>query len=316
MKAPSILILSERIYPSFWTQTPLKMAEFSDRPMAPPPLEDQYYGFFPAKYTTAYLESYIDDHVYAGRSIRDRILFNAAVDSVTRAAPPQSPPQPQQPQELQRPIHQWTLTYNTSHTMHSSKLIDATGLTSQPHIPHLPGSSDFLGKTLHHKTFGQEQQRLLLPEEGGEQHDTSTSTRNICILGGAKSAADVAYAFAKASMAIESTKKKTKKTMKIHWIIRSSGNGPSAFFAAPPPSARYANSNEGFYNRFLASFLPSKFGTQRWGWVKWALQGTVPGRWYVGRLWDGFDRGLRGFLDYGREEGREMGFANLEYDTP
>lgn len=167
-------------------------------------------------------------------------------------------------------------------------------MTSQPHIPNLPGSSDFQGKTLHHKSFGQSQSLLL----------EDASVQSICIVGGAKSAADVAYACATAPAG-----------RKIHWVIREEGNGPSAFFAAPAMSARYANSNEGFYNRFLASFLPNKFG-KRWGWLKWLLQGTVPGRWYVKRLWDGFDKGLRGFLDYQREEGKAMGFANLEYDTP
>ncbi|KAL8761232.1 MAG: hypothetical protein Q9184_002636 [Pyrenodesmia sp. 2 TL-2023] len=263
---------SKRIYPSFWTQTPVKMAEFSDRPMTPPPDEDQFYGFFPAKYTTAYLESYVDNHIYAGRTIRDRIRFNASVNGITRNHRRENAPSA--PQNAQ-----WTITYNTHHKIHTSKLIDATGMTSQPETPNLPGSSDFQGRTLHHKSFGQEQNLLL----------EDTSVQNICIVGGAKSAADVAYACAKAPAG-----------RKIHWVIREDGNGPSAFFAAPAMSAR---------------FLPNKFGKQ-WGWLKWLLQGTVPGRWYVKRLWEGFDKGLRGFLDYQREEGRDMGFANLEYDKP
>ncbi|KAL8830023.1 MAG: hypothetical protein Q9170_005924 [Blastenia crenularia] len=255
------------------------MAEFSDHPMKPPPEEDQYYGFFPGKYTTAYLESYVDDHTYSGRSIRDRISFNSTVDSVTKTGEP--------------PMH-WTIVYNTDHTIRTLKLIDATGMTSQPRIPNLPGSLDFKGKTLHHKSWGQEQDAIL----------KDLSIQHICVIGGAKSAADVAYACAKAP-----------DEKKVHWIIREDGNGPSAFFAAPAMSARYANSNEGFYNRFLASFLPNQFG-QKWGWLKWLLQGTMLGRWYTKRLWDGFDKGLRASLDYQREEGKEMGFSNLEYDTP
>ncbi|KAL8764547.1 MAG: hypothetical protein Q9209_007978 [Squamulea sp. 1 TL-2023] len=262
------------------------MAEFSDRPMTPP--KEQYYGFFPGRYTTAYLESYVDDHIYAGQTIRDRIRFNSTVKSVVK-------------------LHdssitdgaQWEITCsngngNDNRKIRTSKLIDATGMTSQPQIPHIEGSHLFKGKTLHHKSFGQEQALLL----------DDPSIQNICIIGGAKSAADVAYACAKSPL-----------QRKIHWVIREDGNGPSAFFAAPAMTERYKNSNEGFYNRFLASFLPNRFGN-RWGWLKWLLQRTGIGRWYTKRLWDGFDKGLRGFHDYQREEGKEMGFENLEYDTP
>ncbi|KAL8988393.1 MAG: hypothetical protein Q9169_008563 [Polycauliona sp. 2 TL-2023] len=251
--------------------------------MTPPP--EQYYGFFPGKYTTAYLESYIDNHTYSGQTIRDRISFNAHVSSIT-----QIPSNPSTPNGAN-----WEITYNSSQKIQTCKLIDATGMTSRPHIPTIPGSSSFTGKTLHHKSFGQSQSLLI----------SDPSIRNIAIIGGAKSAADVAYALAKSAL----------PNRKIHWIIREEGNGPSAFFAAPAMTARYANSNEGFYNRFLASFLPNRFGN-RWGWLKWLLQRTVLGRWYAKRLWDGFDAGLRAFHDYQREEGKENGFANLEYDTP
>ena len=265
------------------------MAEFSDRPMAAPPEEDQYYGFFPGKYTAEYLESYVDDHVYAGHTIRDRILFNARVDSIERF-------QASDVGEDEKATMQWTITYGNDKRIHAAKVIDATGMTSQPEIPALPGISDFKGKTLHHKTFGQEESALL----------ADPSIRNICILGGAKSAADVAYTFARASGGTQEN---------VHWIIREDGNGPCAFFAVQPISPRYANSNEGFYNRFLAGYLPSPF-KRRWGLYKWLLQGTFIGRWYVKRLWDGCDTGLRALMNYQREEGKATGFANLEPDTP
>lgn len=303
------------MYADFYTQTPVKMAEFSDRPMTPPPAEEQYYGFFPGRYTTAYLEAYVDNHTYAGQTIRDRIIFSSTVDRVVKTSPSSSSSsttgkekeeKEEESSSSSSPAQQWTITYNnTTHQIQTSKLIDATGMTSQPQIPHLPGSSAFQGKTLHHKSFGQQQPLLLKKKE--EEEDPSIR-RHICIVGGAKSAADVAYACAKAPAA-------AAERREIHWVIREDGNGPSAFFAAPAMSERYANSNEGFYNRFLAAFLPNRFA-RRWGWLKWVLQGTRLGRWYVQRLWDGFDKGLRGFHDYQREEGKEMGFANLEYDTP
>lgn len=264
------------------------MAEFSDRPMAPPPAEDQYWGFFPAKYFTAYLESYVGDHVYAGRTIRDRILFKSSVDSVTRYQ------LSDKEDDGNKSTLQWTITYNTSRQIDTSKLIDATGMTSQPQIPTLPGFSEYKGKALHHKSFGQEESALL----------SDPSVQNICILGGAKSAADVAYSIAKAT--------KNKKT--VHWIIREDGNGPAAFFGVQPVDPRYANSNEGFYNRYLAGYLPNYFG--RWTLWKWLLQWTYFGRRRVTQLWGGIDQGLRGLTDYQREEGKATGFANLEPDTP
>ncbi|KAL8865358.1 MAG: hypothetical protein Q9174_006929, partial [Haloplaca sp. 1 TL-2023] len=257
------------------------MAEFSDCSMTPP--SEQYYGFFPGKYTTTYLESYIDNHIYSGQTIRNRILFSATVDEIARILNPEA-----------SDGANWKITYNSGRHLLCFKLIDATGMTSQPFIPTLPGSSEFKGKSLHHKSFGQSQSLLL----------SDPSIQSIVIIGGAKSAADVAYSCAESPLQRE-----------IYWIIREDGNGPSAFFAAPAMTERYANSNEGFYNRFLASFLPNRFGN-RWGWSKWLLQSTFIGRWYAKRLWDGFDKGLRAFHDYQREEGKEMGFADLEYDTP
>lgn len=76
----------ESIYEAFWTQTPVGMAEFSDRPMAPPPDGNQYYGFFPARYVTKYLESYIGNHVYNETTIRDRIMFNTRVIDLKKTA--------------------------------------------------------------------------------------------------------------------------------------------------------------------------------------------------------------------------------------
>ena len=122
------------------------------------------------------------------------------------------------------------------------------------------------------------------------------------MLGGGKSAADVAYAAAKAG-----------KT--VSWIIREEGNGPSAFFGAKGKGP-YKNSNEGFYNRFVASWLPNPFRLGRPSWAERALHGTGVGRWVVRKFWERVDKGNRMDADFRREEGREMEFSNLEPDTP
>src|ERR1700730_12498125 len=55
------------------------MARFSDYPIQNPGPDEVYFDFFPAKFVTKYLEDYVDNHVYAGKSLRERIEFNATV---------------------------------------------------------------------------------------------------------------------------------------------------------------------------------------------------------------------------------------------
>ena len=247
------------------------MAEFSDRPMTLPPDNDQFYGFFPAKYVTEYLESYVDDHIYDGSTLRQRIVFNAYVKHVKKLN------------------GKWTVELGEGkHTLRAAKLIDATGMTSQPHIPKFHGQELFDGLILHHKDFGQ------------STFLENPKLQSVSVLGGAKSAADVAYAAAKAG-----------KT--VSWIIREEGSGPAAFLSAQgkPP---YKNSNEGFYNRFVACFLPNPFTKPNL--LKLFLHSTRLGTWLVKRMWDNIDKGNRTLVMYNRKEGQAMGFANLEPDTP
>ncbi len=265
------LPIPERIYDAFWTQTPIGMAEFSDRPMIPPPPEDQYYGFFPARYVTAYLEAYVDNHVYYGRTLRERILCNVLVDKIERMSG-----------------GMWKIFRSGGSELVTDKLIDATGMTSLPNVPRLTGEKDFRGKMVHHKDFG----RLGNLE--------TVKGRHFAVLGGGKSAADVAYAAAKAG-----------KT--VSWIIRENGGGPAALLSAEGKGP-YANSNESFYTRFVAAFLPNPFGEKSF--VSMFLHRTRIGRWFVKNLWDGIEKDQRRKVDYWRAEGLEMGFNNLEPDTP
>ena len=247
------------------------MAEFLDRPMSPPPEQDQYYGFFRAHYFTEYLEAYVSDHIYNNQSIRQRIAFNVAVEGVEKTKD-----------------RLWTVTCRNGAQIKTVKLIDATGMTSIPNMPHVPGQEEFRGLLIHHKDFGQST-FLDDPE-----------MKNIAVLGGAKSAADVAYAAAKAG----------KNTS---WIIRKEGAGPAALLPAEGKGP-YINSNESFYTRMVASFLPNPFNTTSW--LKRFLHGTAMGRWLVKRLWHSVDMDNKTKADYKRAEGQEMGFENLEPDTP
>ncbi|KAK8037662.1 dimethylaniline monooxygenase [Apiospora marii] len=61
-----------RIYPSFWSQWTHGIAEFSDMPMERPPAEDCMHDLFRAKYTTKYLEDYVNKMSHSGKTLRDR----------------------------------------------------------------------------------------------------------------------------------------------------------------------------------------------------------------------------------------------------
>ena len=246
------------------------MAEFSDRPMSPPPLEDQYYGFFPARYVTEYLEAYANDHIYNNVTLRDRIKFNVHVENIDRIDA------------------SWIISCQGNVKLRTARLIDATGMTSSPNVPDLPGRKDFQGRILHHKDFGQ---LGNLEEVKGHR---------FAVFGGGKSAADVAYAAAKAGK-------------HVSWIIREAGNGPAAFLSAKGRGP-YGNSNESFYTRFVASFLPNPFCKDRY--LSRLLHGTLLGSWIVGRVWNAIDRGHRRKVDYHRAEGKKTGFNKLEPDTP
>ena len=187
--------------------------------MAPPPLEDQYFGFFRAKYTTRYLEKYVDFHDFQGKTLRDRICFNFKVSKLSKDG------------------SIWVLLgshqASTEQRFLTYKLTVASGLTSVPNIPSINGDSCFERPIIHQVAFGQSS--VL----------SSTSVRSVAILGGGKSAADMVYACVKAGK-------------KVSWIIRRSGTGPGYMFL-PSGVGPYKNSFELGSARFVNTLSPSIF---------------------------------------------------------
>lgn len=169
-----LLIVNEpigRSYEDFWTQWTVGTAEWSDKPMSRPPEDDIYYEFFKAKHTTNYLEKYVDEHFYAGHSLRDRIYFNAIVKSIEKSC------------------SKWIITSDTA-DYQASKVIVAHGLTSIANIPDWLGRQSFEGPIIHQEDFGQS---FVL---------SSPSLQNITVVGGGKSAADMVYASVKAGKSV------------------------------------------------------------------------------------------------------------------
>ena len=67
---------------------------------------------------TLYLEDYARSHVYADSTLEDRVLFNSRVKSVTK----------------QDDV--WLIALERdSKPLYAAKIIDASGITSEPELP-------------------------------------------------------------------------------------------------------------------------------------------------------------------------------------
>ncbi|KAL9620399.1 MAG: hypothetical protein Q9160_005099 [Pyrenula sp. 1 TL-2023] len=272
-----IVIGAGRIYPSFWTQWTHGIAEFSDMPMERPPAEDCMYDLFRAKYTTKYLEDYIDNKSHVGQTLRDRVQFNTDVQAIKKIN------------------GQWQLlcvdTINKSpRELLSSKLMVANGQSSVPNIPNLPGKEHFNGRVIHSIDFGQSD----VIENKLVQH--------VAVIGAGKSAADMVYEAVKAG-----------KT--VSWIIRKTGDGSLGAAALAPIDlpTPYKNGVEASQSRIMASLQPSYLIPYR-SWWTWLLHSTGIGAKLVIKIFSLLDNSVRKYAGY-RERNSDKGFQKLEYDN-
>jgi dimethylaniline monooxygenase (N-oxide forming) len=248
------------------------MARFSDYPIQNPGPDEVYFDFFPAKFVTKYLEDYVDNHVYAGKSLRERIEFNTTVQSVRQ----------------NRDTGLWMASTDKPSILSTPKLMICAGLTSIPNMPSLPGQDSFTGRIMHHRDFGSSP--ILVDPE----------VKHIAILGGAKSAADLAYAAATAGK-------------QVSWIIRWRGCGPGGLLPAKGMGP-YKNTNEVLYTRLAAVLNPSMWAPQNW--TTRVLHQSRIGRRLVNRIWKNLKASARreaGFKDSYRYD--DSSYQNLQPDT-
>lgn len=250
-----------RGYDSFWTQFTVGMAEFSDQPMPRPPDEDVYLEFFKAKHMTKYLDDYVDLHSYKGRTLRDRIKFSIEVQSLLKldsgwavvTKPGEDPKQ---------------------HTFKTTKLIVASGLTSIPNMPSLPGIDNFLGQVLHQDGFGSSD--VL----------TSPDLNKITVLGAGKSSGDMVYEAAKAG-----------KT--VSWVLKATDTAGPGFFLSPKGVGPYKNAFEIGMTRLAANFTPSFMNGLNW-WTK-LLHSSSYGASLMTGFWNSVDAKARTEASFQRE---------------
>lgn len=147
----------------------------------------------------------------------------------------------------------------TSKEIKTKKLILATGLTSQPYMPELAGKEKFGAPIFHAKEFKQ-------------NAETLKTAKNVVIIGGAKSAWDIAYAYAEAGVQVD-------------MLIRRNGRGP--VWVAPPyvtPLKKWLEKL--LHTRFLTWMSPCVWGEED-GYTKSRsfLHNTMMGRFMVGNFW-------------------------------
>jgi len=140
----------------------------------------------------------------------------------------------------------------------TTRVILATGLTSTPNFPQFPGVEKFKGPYFHAKDF----------YRNGE---TVKTAENVVVIGGAKSAYDVAYAYADAGA-------------KVDLVVRPDGQGP--VWISHPYVDFGLRLEKLLHVRFLTCFSPCPWGdTAGYGGIRNWLHGTRIGRWLVDKFW-------------------------------
>lgn len=251
------------------------MSGFSYVPMSLPPDAVTYHDIFEAKYVTKYLEDYVDSHTYSGKSLRDRIMFKVKV------------------LKLDKTSGSRTITAqdneNKEATYDACRLVLATGHTTIPNMPSIPGQNQHQGPVLHRKELGKATAAIF----------ASDSYEVVTILGGGKSAADMVYDAVKAGK-------------RVNWIVRKTGEGPASF-AGAAGKGPYRNGPEIAATRIFSALSPSCFARITW-WTK-LIHGTTFGRRLVANIWSGADQACRDLPRFNDREGALSGFENLKSST-
>ncbi|KAK8046363.1 hypothetical protein PG996_014427, partial [Apiospora saccharicola] len=235
----------ERLYPGLKTNNLLGTLEYPDFPMDTATFGVEPGQYIPGSVVNRYLKAYAEEF-----GIADRIRLHIKVRSA---------------EHHDDKTGGWTLSMSVrdadgpTTSVKARRLIIATGLTSDPFLPHFEGQENYGGKIFHGKYFKQ-------------NSDTLHTAKNVTVFGGTKFAWDAVYAYATAGVTVD-------------WVIRSSGHGPC--WIAPSYVTPFKKWIEKLANtRFLTWFSPCI-----WGWadgyspIRQLLHGTFLGRAIVDAFW-------------------------------
>ncbi|KAF3013047.1 hypothetical protein E8E14_009871 [Neopestalotiopsis sp. 37M] len=228
-----------RLYPGLKSNNMLGTYEYPDFPMS------EKYGVKADNHIPgAVLNQYLTD--YARHfGFLDRVKFKHQVDGVESL-----------------PSGSWILTVTTPEgqkKIETAKLVLATGLTSTPNMPNYKGAESFEAPLYHAKDFC-------------DRADTLKGIKNAVVVGGAKSAFDVAHACVEAGATVD-------------LVIRPDGHGP-VWIAPPFVTPLKRRLDKLLFVRWMTWFSPCPWGDED-GYVsaRKFLHGTALGRFLVKSFW-------------------------------
>lgn len=237
-----------RLYPGLKSNNLVGSYEYPDFPMS----EDVYGVKEGSHIPGAVLHRYLTDfaHKYG---VFERTQFHTKVNNVEACH-----------SSADSTITGWKLTVthtesNASRTINTAKLILATGLTSTPNFPTYAGADSFGRPLFHAKDFCRRASEL-------------NEAKKAVVVGGAKSAYDVAYALVQSGATVD-------------LIIRPNGHGP--VWIAPAYVTPLKRRLDTLLNtRCLTWFSPCPWGAEGgYGSITSFLHGTSVGRFLVDCFW-------------------------------
>lgn len=283
-----------RLYPGLKSNNMVGSYEYPDFPMS----EDVYGvkegGHIPGAVLHRYLTDFARKY-----GVLERIQFHTKVENVEAL---------RSPEPVSGNITGWRLTVTktapdkTQRQLTTRKLILATGLTSTPNFPQYAGAETFDRPLFHAKDFCRRASEFEKAERA-------------VVVGGAKSAYDVAYALVQGGAAVD-------------LVIRPNGHGP--VWIAPRLVTPLRRRLDTLLNtRCLTWFSPCPWGAEGGGaGVTKFLHGTRVGRFFVDCFWKVLQGDVLGAIGYdSHPELAKLkpwnsafwigsGLSILNYDTP
>ncbi|XXH01067.1 hypothetical protein Hte_007418 [Hypoxylon texense] len=232
-----------RLYPGLKSNNLLGTFEYPDFPMDTPTFGVKTGEHMPGEVINNYLKAYAARFGITGMiRLNTKVLVAEHQDTVEGG---------------------WVLTVvppgQSETKVFARRVVFATGLTSEPFLPHFEGQETFGGRIFHGKDFQ-------------KNSDTLKTAKRVTIFGGTKFAWDAVYAYATAGV-------------KVDWVIRSSGHGPC--WIAPSYVTPLKKWIEKLANmRFLTWFSPCVWGdVDGYGGIRGFYHRTAVGRTIVNSFW-------------------------------
>ena len=146
--------------------------------------------------------------------------------------------------------------------LQTRKLIIATGVTNQPHRPHIEGAENFDGPIVHSAELGKQSGSIVKDPE----------IKTVVVLGGGKSAYDAVFLAAMAGKEVE-------------WIVRKTGKGPSWVFPSHVQLGPIRAWREKLPLRRILSCFSPWFWQDGLSWLRYFLHFTGIGKKITQTFW-------------------------------